>query len=169
MTQTVTARPRSPLTEDDLHLFNEGTHYRLYRKLGAHLVDEAEGGGAWFAVWAPNAAEVSVIGDWNGWDRGRNPLSPRGSSGIWEGYVPEARAGSLYKYFIRSAATDYRVDKADPFAFRAQLPPDTASEVADLRHDWQDQEWMEHRTGRTGLTAPVSIYEVHLGSWRRVP
>jgi 1,4-alpha-glucan branching enzyme len=162
-------RASSLLTADDLHLFNEGKHFRLYRKLGAHLVDPPNDAGARFAVWAPNAAEVSVIGDWNGWQKGRHRLEPRGGSGIWEGHVAEARAGSLYKYAIRSAASDYQVAKADPFAFRAQLPPDTASEVADLRHDWQDHDWMTHRGGRTGLTAPVSIYELHLGSWRRVP
>jgi 1,4-alpha-glucan branching enzyme len=160
------AGPRSPITDDDLHLFNEGKHFRLYRKLGAH---PAEGGGTWFAVWAPNAAEVSVIGDWNDWNRGRHPLAARGSSGIWEGHVPEARPGSLYKYWLRSRSGNYQVAKADPFAFRAQIPPDTASEVADLSHSWQDGSWMSHRAGRTALGAPISIYEVHLGSWRRVP
>jgi len=160
----------SRLTEDDLHLFNEGTHYRLYEKLGAHPTEVGGLAGTQFAVWAPNASRVSVMGDFSGWRPNAHPLTARGQSGIWEGFVPGVGSGNLYKYWVESAAhKGYRVDKADPFAFRAQLPPETASEVADLTHRWQDGEWMARRGERGGSTAPVSIYEVHLGSWRRVP
>jgi 1,4-alpha-glucan branching enzyme len=159
----------SRLSADDLHLFNEGKHYRLYDRLGAHPATVDGVRGTTFAVWAPNAEAVSVMGDWNGWDKERNPLAPRAGSGIWEGFVPGVGPGALYKYFLRSRQRGYAVDKADPLAFRAQLPPDTASEVADLRHTWGDGEWMARRAERVALGAPVSIYELHLGSWRRVP
>jgi 1,4-alpha-glucan branching enzyme len=162
--------PPSPLTSDDLHLFNEGTHYRLYEKLGAHRAGIAGEAGTHFAVWAPNASRVSVMGGFSDWRSDSHPLSPRGRSGIWEGFLAGAQPGALYKYWVESAAhRGYRADKADPFAFRAQLPPDTASEVADLAHRWEDGEWMAGRRERSSLSAPVSIYEVHLGSWRRVP
>jgi len=159
----------SPITADDLHLFNEGTHYRLYEKLGAHPWTRDGKAGTHFAVWAPNAARVGVMGDFSGWRERPLPLAPRGASGIWEGFVPGLEPGARYKYAIESAAhRGYRVDKADPFAYRSELPPDTASEIADLRHEWQDDEWMSARAARSTLGAPVSIYEVHLGSWRRV-
>jgi 1,4-alpha-glucan branching enzyme len=163
------AAASSPITDDDVHLFNEGTHYRLYRKLGAHPWARDGQAGTHFAVWAPNAARVGVIGDFSAWRERPQPLSRRGMSGIWEGFVPDLGPGALYKYTIESAAHHgYHVDKADPFAYRSQLPPDTASEIADRRHDWPDDEWMSARAARTRLGAPVSIYEVHLGSWRRV-
>jgi 1,4-alpha-glucan branching enzyme len=161
--------PLSRLTADDLHLFNEGTHYRLYEKLGAHPAVHDSVAGTYFAVWAPNAKRVSVMGAFSGWRPDAHPLSLRGESGVWEGFVPGIEPGALYKLWIESRAhKGFSVDKADPFAFRAQLPPDTASEVADLRHQWADSAWMAERGARLALSAPISIYEVHLGSWRRV-
>ncbi|TDA31020.1 MAG: 1,4-alpha-glucan branching enzyme, partial [Hadesarchaea archaeon] len=156
----------SPLTDYDVYLFRKGEHFRLYRKLGAHLVD----GGAHFAVWAPNASYVSVIGSFNDWDPGANPLRPReDGSGIWEGFVEGVRKGDLYKYRILSRYGGYAADKADPFAFFNEVPPATASVVWDLDYDWKDGEWMRSRKERNSLSSPMSIYEVHLGSWRRVP
>lgn len=160
------------LSDDDLYLFNEGSHFRLYEKLGAHVLDAAAAGGragVYFAVWAPNAKAVSVIGDFNAWDPDRHPLRPRGSSGIWEGFLPGATAGMLYKYHIRSRLGGYQVAKADPVGFLHQTPPGTASVVASLDYEWHDTHWMASRRTRNELRSPVSIYEVHLGSWRRVP
>jgi 1,4-alpha-glucan branching enzyme len=151
----------SPLTGDDLHLWNEGTHYRLYEKLGAHRVD----GGIWFAVWAPNADSVSVIGDWNGWDPAADPLEPRGVSGIWEGLIGAATDGAAYKYHIVNGR--FIAEKSDPFAFHAETPPRTASKVWDLGFDWDDGHWMEGRAVRNSLQSPIAVYEMHLGSWRR--
>ena len=153
---------KSLLTADDLYLFNQGTHHRLYLKLGAHLVD----GATYFAVWAPNAREVSVIGDWNGWRHGVDLLRPRESSGIWEGVVPGIGHGARYKYAI-VGADGIKRDKADPFAARAEHPPATASIVWHARHEWNDADWMATRGARIARSAPVSIYELHLGSWRR--
>jgi 1,4-alpha-glucan branching enzyme len=157
------------LTEDDIYLFNEGNHFRLYEKLGAHLVKNAKSQGTYFAVWAPNAVQVSVIGDFNGWNNTRHRLRPRGLSGIWEGFVPGINEGVLYKYHILSQQKNYRVDKADPFAFFNQIAPEKASVVWNLRYAWQDQEWMAQRDHRDGSEAPMSIYEIHLGSWQHVP
>jgi 1,4-alpha-glucan branching enzyme len=152
----------SLLTADDLYLFNQGTHYRLYDKLGAHVVD----GGTHFAVWAPNAQAVSVIGDWNGWKPGVTLLAPRESSGIWEGLVPGIGHGARYKYAI-VGPDGVKRDKADPFAARAEHPPATASVIWQPRHEWDDAAWMAARGPRLERRAPVSIYELHLGSWRR--
>jgi 1,4-alpha-glucan branching enzyme len=149
------------LTEDDLYLWNEGTHYRLYEKLGAHPTED----GTYFAVWAPNADKVSVVGDWNGWNPESDPLDVRGVSGIWEGLIPEAGHASAYKYRIVNG--DYNVDKADPFGFHHETPPDTASKVWAIDYEWQDGQWMRDRGERNALDAPISVYEVHLGSWRR--
>jgi 1,4-alpha-glucan branching enzyme len=157
------------LTDDDLFLFNEGSHFRLYEKLGAHPMIVNGQNGTYFAVWAPDARQVSVIGDFNGWDRNSHPLRPKGRSGIWEGFVPGAGSGAIYKYHVASRYRSYRVDKADPFAFRSETPPKTASVIWNLEYTWGDQEWMETRHGRKRLDAPMSIYEVHLGSWKRVP
>jgi len=129
-------------------------------------IDGAEG--TYFAVWAPSAKQVNVMGDFNGWDKASHPLHPRGQSGIWEGFVPDVRTGALYKYHIVSHHRGYRADKSDPFALRTQVPPDTASIVWNLDYEWGDQEWMEARRGHNSLDAPISIYEVHLGSWIRV-
>ncbi len=151
----------SPLSEDDIHLWNEGTHYRLYQKMGGHRVD----GGTWFAVWAPNADSVSIIGDWNGWDPVVDPLHPRGVSGIWEGQVGDAVQGSAYKFHIVNGRRI--AEKSDPFAFHAETPPRTASKVWDLSFEWQDGEWMRDRGTRNALSSPIAAYEMHLGSWRR--
>jgi len=156
------------LTEDDLYLFNEGSQYRLYEKLGSHplTIDDQEG--TYFAVWAPDGKQVSVIGEFNGWDRTSHPLRPRGQSGIWEGFVPNVSKGTLYKYHIASRYKGYKVDKADPFAVYSETPPKTASVVWDLGYDWGDQEGMGKRHEHNALDAPMTIYEVHVGSWKRV-
>ncbi|MEJ7929152.1 1,4-alpha-glucan branching protein GlgB [Ramlibacter sp. AN1015] len=150
---------------DDLYFFQEGTHARLYDKLGCHV---QQGGGAHFAVWAPNARAVSVIGEWNDWTSGADALQPRGDgSGIWEGVAPHAQRGQTYKYRIWSQYGGYVVDKADPFAFHAEAPPATGSRVWSLDYRWHDQDWMANRGPHNAHDAPMSIYEVHLGSWRR--
>jgi 1,4-alpha-glucan branching enzyme len=159
----------SPITEHDLFLFNEGTHYRLYDKLGARPVTVGGEKGAWVATWAPDAQRVAVVGDWNGWDASTHPLSPRGSSGIWEGFVPGAKKGDCYKLRIESRHTGYSVEKADPYGILHETPPRTASVLWDFDYTWGDAAWMKSRKQRNALHAPMSIYEVHLGSWRRVP
>jgi 1,4-alpha-glucan branching enzyme len=151
------------LTDFDVHLFREGRHTRLYERLGCHL----EPGGARFALWAPNARAVSVIGDFNGWDPSAHALSPRAdSSGIWERAAVDAAAGAHYKFRITTDSGE-QFDKADPFAFCSQLPPETASRAWNLDYTWGDGDWMAARQRRNALAAPMSIYEVHLGSWRR--
>lgn len=157
------------LSEDDVYLFNEGNHFRLYLKLGAHLLTANGILGTYFAVWAPDAQGVFVIGDFNQWDKSSHPLAPRGQSGIWEGFIPGVVAGTLYKFHIQSKYNNYRVDKADAFGFYFEPPPRTASIVWDLDYTWHDQEWMAKRYAHNALNGPMSIYEVHLGSWRRVP
>jgi 1,4-alpha-glucan branching enzyme len=156
-------RPETLFSDWDLHLFNEGTHHRLWEKLGSHIVP----GGVIFGVWAPNADRVSVIGDFNGWNPDANALHARGGSGIWEGFVPDLPKGSTYKYHIVSRFNNYRVDKADPFAVHQETPPATASKVWDLEYGWKDEEWMGTRKARNAYDAPMSIYELHLGSWLR--
>jgi 1,4-alpha-glucan branching enzyme len=158
-----TKSTNSLLSDWDLHLFNEGTHRKLWEKLGSHIVP----GGVIFGVWAPNAERVSVIGDFNGWDAQRNQLEARGASGLWEGFVPDIGKGTVYKYHIDSRVGGYRVDKADPFAVLQETPPKTASIVWDLDYEWQDEAWMQTRAERNSFTAPISIYEMHIGSWRR--
>ncbi|MDZ4338719.1 MAG: alpha-amylase family glycosyl hydrolase, partial [candidate division NC10 bacterium] len=157
------------LTEDDLYLFNEGSHFRLYEKLGAHLMRVEGAAGTYFAVWAPDAEQVSVTGTFNEWSKESHLLRARGESGIWEGFIPGVGSGTLYKYHVRSRFHGYRVDKTDPFATFNEIPPKRASIVWDLDYVWEDQEWMAARRSRNALTAPMTIYEVHLGSWRRVP
>ncbi|HKC51502.1 MAG TPA: 1,4-alpha-glucan branching protein GlgB [Myxococcota bacterium] len=156
----------SLLDAQDLYLFNEGTHLRLWEKLGAHPVRVDGVDGVFFAVWAPNAERVSAIGDWNGWNGASHPLRVQGGSGIWAGFVPGVPRGARYKFRIERGA--FRSDKTDPFAFHCEVSPDTASIVWSLEHDWTDAEWMATRRGRNALSAPISIYELHLGSWRRV-
>jgi 1,4-alpha-glucan branching enzyme len=157
----------------DLHLFAEGTHARAYERLGAHLTTEAGRLGVAFAVWAPNATRVSVIGDFEGWGTAPVPLARLKESGIWAGFIAGLTKGTHYKYRVEARhghdGERYRVDKADPYAFRSELPPATASIVWDLDYDWADADWMAGRRARNALDAPVSIYEVHLGSWMRVP
>ena len=153
------------LTEHDIYLFREGTHSRLHSKLGCHVL--APEIGAHFGVWAPNASQISVIGDWNGWQAGVDVLAPRtDGSGIWEGVAPALR-GQTYKYRITSRAAGFTVDKADPYAVCCEAPPATASRVWSLEYEWKDSAWMADRGGRNGLDAPMSIYELHAGSWRR--
>jgi len=159
----------SRLTADDLFLFNEGNHFRLYEKLGSQPGEVDGVAGCHFGVWAPNAESVFVMGDFNGWNRASHPLHSRGESGIWEGFIPGIGRGAHYKYYVVSRWNDYRVEKADPFAFYAEVAPKTASVAWDLDYSWRDQEWMQNRRARNALDAPISTYEVHLGSWRRVP
>ena len=155
----------SLLTDEDVYLFNEGSHFCLYEKLGAHVVESA---GTYFSVWAPNAEQVSVIGSFNNWEKGRYLLQPKGDSGIWQGFFPEVGKGALYKYHIASRFQGYRVDKADPFSIFNEVPPKTASIVWDLDYAWDDHEWMANRHQRNRLDKPMAIYEMHLGSWRRI-
>ena len=159
----------SPITDDDIFLFNEGSQFRLYEKLGAHILKQEGREGVFFAVWAPDAEKVSVIGDFNGWDKTGHPLRPRGQSGIWQGFIPGLGKGAAYKYYVQSRYNDYKVEKADPFAFFSEVAPKTASVVWDLSYGWGDQDWMEQRKERNGSNAPISIYEMHLGSWMRIP
>ena len=158
------------LTEQDIYHFREGTYYRAYEKLGAHPATAADPTRATrFAVWAPNASAVSVIGDFNHWRRGHTRLSPRNdSSGIWEGVVEGVGPGALYKYHVVSRHGGQAVDKSDPYAFRTELPPRTASMVWNLAYEWRDAQWMQRRAAVNALGSPWSIYELHLGSWRRV-
>jgi 1,4-alpha-glucan branching enzyme len=156
---------RHLLTEQDIYLFREGTHASLFDELGCHLQAV---GGASFAVWAPNAAKVSVIGDWNGWGAREDALAPRwDGSGIWEGSIPEVQHGQAYKYRIVSRWNDFTAEKADPVGFFCEAPPATGSRAWSLEWQWRDGDWMASRGERNGLAAPISIYEMHLGSWRR--
>jgi 1,4-alpha-glucan branching enzyme len=155
----------APPTDHDIHLWNEGTHHRAYRMLGAHLIEDDSG--VRFSVWAPSADAVSVIGEFNDWDDSQDPLEAVGSSGVWTGIVAEAGFGHSYKYSIVSS--DGRHEKADPFGFLHEVPPATASTVWDLDYRWEDDEWMATRGARQRLDAPMSVYELHLGSWMRVP
>lgn len=156
-------------TDHDIYLFKEGSHFKLYEKLGSHALTIDGTRGTYFAVWAPNAERVSVTGDFNGWNPESHLLDVRwDGSGIWEGFIPGVEKGGVYKYHIVSRYNNYRVDKADPFAFYSEAPPKTASVVWDLDYEWNDNEWMKNRHKHNALDAPHSVYEVHLGSWRRV-
>ena len=157
------------ISENDLYLFNEGTHNQLYRRLGAHVGTMDGQEGTHFAVWAPNARSVSVFGDFNDWRPGAVELQAVGVSGIWAGFVPGVGPGATYKYHIISQHHGYRVEKADPFGFLHEVPPRTASIVTSLDYEWDDERWMEQRRDRNALGAAISIYEVHLGSWARAP
>jgi 1,4-alpha-glucan branching enzyme len=160
----------SLLTEQDIYLFKEGNHFQLYEKLGTHIIVVNGVTGTLFAVWAPNAERVSVIGDFNGWNRDSHPLSVRwDGSGIWEGFIPGLGNGAIYKYHIVSKHRNYSVDKADPFAFHAETPPKTASIVWDLNYEWRDSDWMSNRHAHNSTSGPISMYEAHAGSWRRKP
>lgn len=157
------------ISDYDVHLFREGKHFHLYKKLGSHPMEFLGTKGVYFAVWAPNASEVSVIGDFNEWDKNAHRMKPReDNSGIWEIFIPEAKKGSLYKYFIRSQ-NGYEAEKGDPFAFMWETPPETASLVWDLDTEWKDSAWMKSRKAEAENPKPMSVYEIHLGSWRRVP
>jgi 1,4-alpha-glucan branching enzyme len=156
------------LTDFDLHLLGEGTHYRNYERLGAHLRTHAGFRGVHFAVWAPNAQRVSVTGNFNHWDGRRHPMGNRGGAGIWEIFIPDLSQGEVYKFEIKSRHNGYLVQKSDPYGFAAELRPKTASIVWDISHfAWGDQDWLAQRSERHGLDKAMAIYEVHLGSWKR--
>ena len=156
------------LTDWDLGLLSSGDHDRSYESLGAHPAEFRGESGTRFAVWAPNADYVSVVGDFNDWDRDRSPLHCRGDSGVWETFVPRMGEGSLYKYFIRSGRHGFSADKADPYAFASEPGPGTASKTCDMdAYAWGDGQWMAGRGSRNRHDAPLAIYEVHLGSWMR--
>jgi 1,4-alpha-glucan branching enzyme len=156
------------LTDEDIYLFNEGNHFRLYDRLGSHVIATGESSGTYFAVWAPDAEQVFVIGDFNGWNKENHFLSPRGQSGIWEGFFSGIGKGALYKYHVASRFQGYRADKADPLSIFNEIPPRTASIVWDLDYAWGDGDWMANRHRLNRLDQPIAIYEMHLGSWRRV-
>lgn len=158
----------SLFTDFDIDLFKAGKHYRLYEKLGAHFTEVDGQKGVYFAVWAPSAKAVSVIGDFNYWLEGEHPLNVRwDGSGIWEGFIPGVDKGTKYKYKIHSHHNDIKTEKADPFAFYCEKPPHTASVVWDTHHKWKDTKWMGSRADKNGLDKPYSVYEVHLASWKR--
>ncbi|MEO7243176.1 MAG: 1,4-alpha-glucan branching protein GlgB [Variovorax sp.] len=157
---------KNNFSAQDAYLFQEGTHSRLYDRLGCHL--GTSGKGADFGVWAPNAQSVSVIGDWNGWNGEADPLeADPGGTGIWRGFVPGVARGQAYKYRIASRSAGYVVDKADPFAFYCEQAPATGSRAWALEHEWADSDWMAHRAAKNGLDSPMAAYEVHPGSWKR--
>ncbi|HYY92043.1 MAG TPA: alpha-amylase family glycosyl hydrolase, partial [Candidatus Dormibacteraeota bacterium] len=159
------------LTPYDVYLFREGRHQRLYDKLGSHPMSVDGQEGTHFAVWAPSAGRVSVIGDFNNWRARNHSLEVReDGSGVWEGFIPEVLRGAVYKYHVESKAhRGYSMDKGDPFALYWELPPRTASIVWELKPSWSDKDWMRDRSVNNSLEAPWSIYELHLGSWRRAP
>ena len=157
------------LSPEDIDAFLQGRHFRAYQKMGAHWCQMNGESGASFAVWAPNAKQVSVIGDFNAWDKNGQTINLRPQSGIWHSFAPGVKPGAHYKYHIVSNFRNHAMDKADPFAFRSETPPRTASVVWDLTYDWGDGGWLEERGKRNAWNAPVAIYEVHLGSWRRAP
>ena len=156
------------ISELDTYLFAKGTHYEIYEKMGAHLAEEDGKAGTYFSVWAPNARSVSVVGDFNNWDRTAHPMQPVQQSGIWDIFVPGVKAGDLYKFAVETSQ-GYTVLKADPYGNQSQLRPDNASVVADIRYfDWTDQAWRKaHQEKKTEL--PMAIYEVHPGSWKKDP
>ena len=158
----------SLFTDFDIHLFKAGKHFRLYEKLGAHLIEVDGIQGVYFAVWAPTAHSVSVVGDFNYWTQGEHPLQVRwDASGIWEGFIPNVQKGTTYKYKIQSNNGGIITEKADPFALYCEHPPHTASVIWDLDYKWNDKKWMDNRADKNALDKPYSVYEVHLGSWKR--
>ena len=158
----------SLFTEFDIDLFKAGKHFRLYEKLGAHPIELDGVKGVYFAVWAPSAQSVSVVGDFNYWIAGNHELYVRwDASGIWEGFIPNITKGTTYKYKIQSSNNGIVTEKADPFAFYCEKPPHTASVIWDLDYQWDDDKWMKSRKEHNALDKPYSVYEVHLGSWKR--
>jgi 1,4-alpha-glucan branching enzyme len=159
------------LTDFDLHLIGEGTHYKNYEKLGAHVMEIDGIKGVHFAVWAPNAKRVSVIGDFNKWDGKKHKMHRLGDSGIWEIFIPGLDEGELYKFEVVSKYRSYKEQKADPFAFFFEVRPKSAAIVYNIenKHKWHDAKWMEMRKKKSWFESPISIYEVHLGSWMRMP
>ena len=160
---------QSVLSEFDRYLLAEGTFHRAYEKLGAHFTERDGRRGVQFGVWAPNAKAISVIGDFNSWNNSANSMEPS-STGVWSTFIPHLRPGDIYKYHIESNFDGYHVDKADPYGFASEIRPHTASRAWDLEsYAWQDDAWMAGRAKNNALESPISIYEVHLGSWRRAP
>jgi 1,4-alpha-glucan branching enzyme len=160
----------SLLTDFDIELFRSGKHYRLYEKMGSHVVENQGVVGTYFSVWAPNASYLAVVGDFNSWDKGSHALMLRwDGSGIWEGWIPNIGNGEVYKYFIVNSGTNEELEKGDPFAIRWEESPKTASIIWDTWYEWEDKEWMNKREKHNALSAPMSVYEVHLGSWQRDP
>ena len=158
------------LTDFDIHLIGEGSHYKTYEKLGSHVMEINGIRGVHFAVWAPNARRISVIGDFNKWDGRRHPMRVLGSSGIWEIFIPGFKEGEIYKFEIKSKINKYMLIKADPYAFNFELRPRSASVVYDInKYQWNDSVWMEMRPKKDWFKSPISMYEVHLGSWMRLP
>lgn len=158
------------LTKKDVRLFHQGEHHRIYEKLGAHFTRNGSREGVHFAVWAPNAAYMSVMGDWNDWSKDAHPMERFADSGIWSCFIPDVQQGQAYKYFVRSQYKDFQIDKADPFAFCTELVPQTASRVWDISgYEWQDNNWMSERSTHNRGDRPINIYEMHLGSWIRDP
>ncbi|HSC35629.1 MAG TPA: 1,4-alpha-glucan branching protein GlgB [Thermodesulfobacteriota bacterium] len=167
--ETANNKPGS-LTEYDVYLFKQGAHTKMYEKLGSHVTEKDGTPGVHFAVWAPNADSVSVIGDFNGWKKLSHRMSPRwDESGIWEAFIPGLGKGEVYKYYVTSKYNNYKVEKADPYGRRTETPPKTASVVWESGYEWSDRAWLDNRRENNSLDAPISIYEVHIGSWRRVP
>ena len=161
-------KPFSLFTEFDINLFKAGKHYKLYEKFGSHVATVDGETGTYFAVWAPSAKSVSVVGDFNYWIEEEHMLNVRwDGSGIWEGFIPNVGVGALYKYKIFSHHNNYSVEKADPYAKKCELPPNTASVVWEDDYSWKDSRWMKSRKEKNALDAPFSVYEVHLGSWKR--
>ena len=160
--------PFSLFTEFDIHLFQSGKHFKLYEKFGAHPTTVDGVKGVYFSVWAPSAKNVSVIGDFNYWNGSSHRLNVRwDSSGIWEGFIPGLQIGLHYKYKIKSH-NGVKTEKADPYAFQSETPPNTASVIADVKkYNWKDTNWMQYRKDKNGLDKPFSVYEVHLGSWMK--
>lgn len=160
----------SLFSDYDIYLFKQGKHYSLPDKLGSHIVEHNGKKGTYFAIWAPNAVEVSVVGSFNYWNKKANPMNVRyDESGIWETFIPGVQQGEIYKYFIKSQFHNFSVEKADPFAVHSETPPKTASVVWDLDFKWGDKKYLDKRAKNTGKAAPISVYECHIGSWRRVP
>jgi 1,4-alpha-glucan branching enzyme len=158
------------ISEYDIYLFREGKHFSLHEKLGAHVIECNHVRGTFFAVWAPNAESVSVIGNFNNWVREAHPLKLReDESGLWQGFIPGVEKGDAYKYFIRSKYDNFKVEKADPVGFYSEQPPKTASVVWEYNYNWKDADWMNKRKNHNALNSPYSVYEVHLESWRRKP
>jgi 1,4-alpha-glucan branching enzyme len=158
----------SQFSELDIYLFKGGKHFRLYEKFGSHVTTVNGVEGTYFAVWAPSAKQVAVIGDFNYWTGEEHMLNVRwDSSGIWEGFIPHVGKGNIYKYKIYSNNSDIVTEKGDPYARRCEHPPKTASVVWDSNYSWNDSSWMKKRKKHNALDAPYSVYEVHLGSWKR--
>src|SRR5262245_55548086 len=154
------------LGEVDLHLFGEGRHERIYEKLGAHCVTHEGKRGVAFSVWAPNAERVSVVGNFNGWDSSKNPMRSLGGSGVWELFIPKMKAGELYTFAVKNGWNEFF--KADPYAAMMEVPPDTSSVVFKSTYKFRDRAWLARRQKQQAWREPLSIYEVHLGSWRRI-